>query len=125
MIRTGPASTEARRNPLPGCMVGTLLALPFLTVLAVLPAQGQRPVAARDTTPALGLDQGVMSFRTPHFRLDLVRSSQTAAALRPLGTDDFDFTPSDWLGRRAASGYFHLGDLPLRLREGTDGDWRA
>ena len=69
-------------------------------------------------------------------RLDLVRASQTVAALRPEGwqqsdgisrSDDaseFDFTPADWLERRASDGYFHLGDLTLSLRwDGSDG-WR-
>jgi hypothetical protein len=71
------------------------------------------------------LEHGTVSFETPRFRLDLVRASQTVAALRPHGTDGLDFTPSDWLERRAANGYFHLGDLTLRLRM-RDGDrWKA
>ncbi len=107
-----------------------------------------------DTIPTLGLDRGVQTVNTGAMRLDLVSASQTVAALRPEGAiqgqdaaqaqgaqqargaqqvqreqpaDDataFDFTPADWLERRAADGYFHLGDLTLRLRwDGSDG-WR-
>jgi len=96
-----------------------------LTVTALSPAAGQRPVMPRDTTPTLGLDQGTVTLATPSFTLELVQSSQTVAALRPKGLEDFDFTPSDWLGRRNANGYFHLGDLTLRLRAGPSGEWRS
>jgi hypothetical protein len=33
----------------------------------------------------------------------LVRASQTAAALKPNGAGDFDFTPSDRLERRSGA----------------------
>ena len=86
-------------------------------------ASAQQPTAA-DTVSTLGLDQGVEVLDASPIRLTLVSASQTVAALHPDGYDGFDFTPSDWLGRRAANGYFHLGDLTLRLRrEGSDG-WR-
>jgi hypothetical protein len=83
---------------------------------------------ARDTTPTLGLEQGRLAFETAAFELELVKASQTVAALRPKGADGFDFTPADRLERRAANGYFHLGDLTLRLRtvqDGTAGEWRS
>ncbi len=83
---------------------------------------------AADAVPTLGLDQGVRDLEAGPLRLELVRASQTVAALRPAATiraDDasgFDFTPSDWLDRRAAAEYFHLGDLTLRVRrDGSDG----
>jgi hypothetical protein len=43
------------------------------------------------------LDQGLIKLDTPDFNLDLVRSSQTVAALKPKtnGEDGFDFTPAD------------------------------
>jgi hypothetical protein len=78
-----------------------------------------------DTLPTLGLEGGVLSFETPLFELDLVRASQTVAALRPKGADGFDFTPGDWLGRRNANGFFHLGDLTLRLRPEGSGLWQS
>ena len=86
-------------------------------VLALVAPQvvgAQRPPA--DTVPTLGLEQGRLTFHAGGMTLELVRASQTVAALRPDGADGFDFTPGDWLERRAADGFFHLGDLTLRLR---------
>ncbi len=78
-----------------------------------------------DTTPTLGLAQGFLTFRTPSLTLKLVKASQTAAGLLPNGAGGFDFTPSDWLERRAANGYHQLGDLDLRLRfVGDAGGWK-
>lgn len=84
-------------------------------VLAPLSAQ-QRSRPLEQPTPSLGLEQGIVSLSTPSFGLDLVRASQTAAGLRPVGGPDFDFTPSDRMERRSADGFYHLGDLNLRLR---------
>ena len=57
--------------------------------------------------------------------MKLVKASQTIAALQPKGAGDFDFTPADQLERRAANGYFQLGDLTLRLRQNNAGDWQS
>lgn len=102
---------------------GLLLGLLVITVGFV----GVRAVQAQDDeeeiTPTLGLDQGADEYETPHFELELLKASQTVSALRPKGAEDFDFTPHDWLERRNGDGYFHLGDLTLRLRtEGTQ-EW--
>ena len=126
MTRTGPDSTAlAQRRTPPGPLAALPHILVGLVAVAAGPAGGQPPVSSGDTIPVLGLEQGVVRFETPHLRLELVRASQTAAALRPHGTDGFDFTPSDWLERRAANGYFHLGDLTLRLRTGDGEGWQA
>jgi hypothetical protein len=55
----------------------------------------------------------------------LVRSSQTVAALEPKGAGGFDFAPGDLLAERSRNGYYHLGDIDFRLREGTSGDWKS
>jgi len=73
--------------------------------------------------PTLGLDQGISDFDTPDFTLKLVKSSQTVAALQPKGADGFDFTPADQINARTSDGFYHLGDLTLRLRAGANGDW--
>jgi hypothetical protein len=80
----------------------------------------------RKLPPAPGpmLSQGIKDFDTPDFTLTLVRSSQTVAALKPKGADGFDFTPGDLLVARSKDGYFHLGDITLRLRAGKVGDWK-
>ena len=69
------------------------------------------------------LAQGSVSFNTPDFDLTLVRSSQTVASLRPKGASGFDFTPGDLLVQRSQNGYYHLGDIDFRLREGTSSAW--
>ncbi len=70
------------------------------------------------------LAQGKMDFETPEFTLSLVRSSQTVAALKPKGENDFDFTPGDLLVERSKDGYFHLGDITIRLRMGNLDGWK-
>jgi hypothetical protein len=61
---------------------------------------------------------------TAEFCLSLDKSSQTIAALKPKGVSTFDFTPSDLLSQRSGAGYFHLGDITLRIRSGTSGSWQ-
>ena len=121
----------ARRSRPAGVL---LLALTTGAVLQDASAQERRRPA--DTIPTLGLDQGLASLNAGPIRLELVRASQTVAALRPLAAPQtvaapqtetqsgFDFTPADCLERRAADGYFHLGDLTLRLRWETSDGWR-
>lgn len=69
------------------------------------------------------LADGTVDFDTPDFKLTLVKSSQTVAALKPNGAGVFDFTPGDVLAERSQDGFDHLGDLDLRIRAG-DGDWK-
>ena len=85
---------------------------------------GQEASRTVDTISTLGLDQGLQALDAGPIHLELVRASQTVAALHPEGHDGFDFTPSDWLERRAANSYFHLGDLTLRLRWNRSDGWR-
>ncbi len=85
----------------------------------LLQEPGQKPPA----TPGPMLDEGTIDFDTPEFTLSLVRSSQTVAALKTKSAEPFDFTPGDLLIERSRNGYYHLGDLDLRLRSGTSGPW--
>lgn len=80
---------------------------------------------AEDAAPVPGpmLAEGVEQFDTPDFTLKLVRSSQTVAALVPKGAAAFDFTPGDLLAKRSHDGYYHLGDLDLRLRFAGETGW--
>ena len=82
---------------------------------------------AKKKAPAVAgpmLNQGIVDLDTPEFTLSLVRSSQTVAALKPKVAPDFDFTPGDLLTERSQNGYFHLGDITLRLRAGKSAEWR-
>src|SRR5215467_287393 len=83
----------------------------------------QRQKAA--PTPGPMLEQGFLDLDTPAFSLQLVRSSQTVAVLKPKGAGDFDFTPGDLLVERSKDGYYHLGDIDLRLRSGNSGEWQS
>jgi len=70
------------------------------------------------------LSQGTFDVETPDFHLTLVRSSETVASLKPKEAPEFDFTPGDLLAARSGNGYYHLGDLDLRIRAGTSGEWK-
>jgi hypothetical protein len=110
--------TPARRtlSTLPALVVATAM------LAADLPArQGGQKTAP---TPGPMLAQGTFTIDTPEFRVELVRSSQTVAALRTKDPDAFDFTPGDLLVERSQDGYYHLGDIDLRVRAGTAGDWK-
>jgi hypothetical protein len=75
-------------------------------------------------TPTLGLTNGFIDLETADFKFQLVKDSQTLAALQPKsGPEGFDFTPNDRLQARQGDHFYHLGDLTMRLREGNSGDW--
>ena len=80
---------------------------------------------ASNSPSTLGIEQGVVSFHTGSFDLELLKSSQTVSSLRTTDTEKFDFTPHDRLNKRDKDGYYHLGDLNFRLRTGTDGQWES
>src|ERR1700727_3384878 len=84
---------------------------------------GQETGARSSPTPGPVINQGIEDYDTPDFTLSLVRSSQTIAALKPKGSDGFDFTPGDLLPQRSENGYFHLGDITLRLRTAGSTAW--
>ena len=104
-----------------------LLALLFSAICSpnIVPtAGGQKHTPEAPLKPGPMLDAGLIKLETPEFDLVLVRSSQTVAALNPKSAPEFDFTPGDLLVGRSQDGYFHLGDLTLRLRVGSSGDWK-
>jgi hypothetical protein len=100
------------------CVALSLLAISYV------PVSGQDGKKKEPPTPGPMLSEGTIDLDTPEFTLILVRSSQTVAALKPKGAGDFDFTPGDLLISRSHDGYFHLGDITLRLRNGSSGEWR-
>ena len=94
--------------------------LPIAFLSAAAAAQSPAGPAA---SPGAMLNGGILTLDTPAFTLKLVRSSQTVAALQPKADPKFDFTPGDLLSQRSQNGYYHLGDLDLRLRKGASGAW--
>jgi Family of unknown function (DUF5695) len=99
------------------------LAISLFTI-SLLPAGAQGGKKKEPAIPGPMLSEGTIDLETPEFTLTLVRSSQTVAALKPKGAGEFDFTPGDLLTERSHDGYFHLGDVTLRLRVGSSGEWR-
>ena len=129
MTGNGPNDMRRKTAVLIRGFLGIRFALLGLMLLIPIQASGQENPRGRgqtegDTIPTLGLDQGISSFETPFFQLDLVTASQTVAALKPKGSEGFDFTPADWLERRDRDGFFHLGDLTMRLRWAGSEGWR-
>src|SRR5215475_8483917 len=113
------------KHAIPSLCLGIFL----LLILILSPFENAQDQAAKrdekkPPTPGAMLAQGTVDFDTPEFTLTLVRSSQTVAALKPKGTDNFDFTPGDLLVARSQDRYFHLGDITLRLRSGKSGSWK-
>src|SRR5262249_3394479 len=102
----------------------TLAALSFLlgpvAICTVLAQERQK----EPSTPGPMLEQGYLDLDTSAFSLRLVRFSQTVAVLKSKGVGEFDFTPSDLLVKRSKDGYYHLGDIDLRLRAGTSNKWK-
>lgn len=98
----------------------------FLCFMVVSNSFSQKP--KRPELPStLGLNQGFVEFETEDFFIKIVKSSQTLAALIPKDkeTDNFDFTPYDKLEDRDSDGFFHLGDLTMRIRSGNEERWNS
>lgn len=100
--------------------------LPVAVLIVVFASsmKAQEKQATAPPAPGAMLSDGMMKLDTPEFDLMLVRSSQTVAALKPKTAPDFDLTPSDLLVARSQNGFFHLGDITLRLRADNAGEWK-
>ncbi len=72
--------------------------------------------------PTLGLENGTSEYKTEELSLKLVNASQTVYSLKN-SKEDFDFTPSDRIEKRAANNYYHLGDINLRIRNVSNKEW--
>lgn len=123
-VRSKGGDSKGRRCPVARSLAFAWLALSLAFPQGMAFAQARRAPGADSIPPTLGLEQGLLTFNAGGFELKLVRASQTVAALAPGGAGGFDFTPADWLERRAGDGFFHLGDLNLRVRVGATGEWR-
>lgn len=78
----------------------------------------------RKKKSTLGVEEGFEHYQTPHFKLTLVRASQTVAALLPLSGPDLDYTPGERINIRDKDSLYHLGDLNLRIRK-LGGTWES
>ncbi|MGC4065073.1 MAG: DUF5695 domain-containing protein [Polyangiaceae bacterium] len=75
-------------------------------------------------TGSCGTSTSTLNFETAEFCVSLSKTSQIVTALKPKSVANFDFTPADLAASRSGAGYFHLGDITLRLRQGTSGEWQ-
>jgi len=105
-------------------LIPLFLLVPCLILALREKSAAQERAHKEPPSPGPMLAQGTITLDTPEFTLDLVRSSQTVAALKPKVAPEFDFTPGDLLVARSKDGYYHLGDLNLRVRMGNSGDWK-
>ncbi|TCC94040.1 hypothetical protein EZ428_04500 [Pedobacter frigiditerrae] len=90
--------------------------------IALMAQSPWKALAKRQST--LGLEKGYTTLNAGSFNLKLVNSSQTVAGLIPKLVKGFDFTPGDSLKVRSADGLYHLGDINLRLRTGSETEWK-
>src|SRR5881394_241788 len=105
-------------------LIPLFLLVPCLILALHEKSAAQERAHKEPPTPGPMLTQGTITLDTPEFTLDLVSSSQTVAALKPKVAPEFDFTPGDLLVERSKDGYYHLGDLNLRVRIGNSGAWK-
>lgn len=99
----------------------TFLCCVFLSVATVpaMLAQGYWD-GLKEKKATLGIESGYLNLETNAFLLKLVKASQTVAGLAPLTDSIFDFTPGDRLTIRDKDSLYHLGDLNLSIRQGTE-----
>lgn len=119
-------NTDARRH-FPTYKQLAAFGTALIGVAIFLSVRSKAEQAEKKERPHPGpmLQEGFLDLDTPAFSLQLVRSSQTVASLKPKFAADFDFTPGDLLTARSQDGYYHLGDLDLRLRSAATGEWKG
>jgi hypothetical protein len=84
-------------------------------------------LAAMDAAPpATAAEAGPTEIRldTRDFALVLDRASQTLVSLAPKGEEGFDFAPIGRRAERQGDGFYHLGDIDLKLRLAGEQAWR-
>jgi Family of unknown function (DUF5695) len=67
----------------------------------------------------LGLGDGSLNLSIGNFDLEIVKGTQVLASLRPSGSS-FDFSPLDCLPYRADNGNYHVGDILITWRSGSE-----
>lgn len=68
--------------------------------------------------------ESTLKLQSRDFDIELDAQSQTLRSLKPKQAGGFDFAPSKLRGVRTGDGYYHLGDLDLRLRVAGETQWR-
>ncbi|MGS1018329.1 DUF5695 domain-containing protein [Allosphingosinicella humi] len=105
----------ARRHGIRGSLAAGMLVLLAGTAI---------PLAAIGATAPHVQDAAPLRFNTRAFAVVLDRGSQTLLSLAPKGSEGFDFAPIGRQAERRGDGYYHLGDIDLRLRLKEDAEWQ-
>ncbi|GET25595.1 DUF5695 domain-containing protein [Prolixibacter sp. NT017] len=79
----------------------------------------------KEKAGTLGLKDGFLEYTTPTINFELVKSSQTISELKSAGAEGFDFTPHDRLKSRNGDGFYHLGDITLRVKSDSSATWNT
>lgn len=100
-----------------------ILFVSFIAFGLVATAHAQSWKALEKKPATLHLEQGIQQYQTKLFKLKLLNSSQTVAALSPLSDTSFNYTPGDRLQQRDKDTLYHFGDIHLRVKSGN-GTWQ-
>ncbi len=73
----------------------------------------------------LGVENGSNTFALSKLNVQLLKSSQTVAALKLKDDQQFDYTPDELLTKRDRNKFFHLGDITLSIRPTNETAWTA
>lgn len=95
----------------------------LIVLISSLSLQAQNRTQRDLGPPTLGIEKGTADFTTALFKLELLNSSQTVAALRANDSELFDYSPGDRLTGRDKNGFYHLGDITIGIRSGETKDW--
>lgn len=93
-------------------------------VLMALAVGVAMPLTTAAAAQQVDSTAGQLRLSTQDFTLVLDRSSQTLVSLAPKGAGGFDFAPSRRLAQRQGDGFYHVGDIDLRLRFAGESAWR-
>lgn len=104
--------------------LGRLSGLAFLAAISCC-LWGQQTLHRVAPPSSSAPDASIVHLDTPDFKLSLAGAFGTVAGLEPKGAGGFDFTPAELLKKRSGDGYYHLGDIDLRLREQGTKAWRG
>lgn len=72
----------------------------------------------------LAMASTALAVQSRDFDIVLDGPSQTLVSLKPKHGDGFDFAPSKLQSTRSGDGYYHLGDIDLRLRVAGEAEWQ-
>lgn len=108
----------------------------YLLLVALTPSlsqpahaqQNEHPVWKKVAAepPTLGIDQGNKTFPLKELNLQLLNSSQIASSIKLVHADtSFDYTATELLNKRDRNGFFHIGDINLKIRDAGNQEWQS